>query len=231
MALSRVGVTEGSGSGTSASTSLPGSTAAADLAYTGVSINSGASIAIDQSYVEASESPQDDGFVLAKGAAFRKVLVGSDVAPAYPFGSSTNFAWWLGAWRGVHSTTPVQDEQASVQTNFQASVVFPSATAGGNTVWSLLFAAIEGTWDFATDPAGWTRIEGIINGPGFGLWENQTPGTGTISPANATLDQNKNEAVFHFLIREDDGAPAPTGGITLIDWRLFPKSFMRRKLL
>jgi hypothetical protein len=217
----RVGTVSGSSTGTSASVTLASGATNGDLAIVFVLRDNAGSITINQSYAEQNESPGQDSFSVAKAAVFAKVLTGSDTTPTLNFGSSGKIRWISVVYRGFNT---IQDCQVATDSTFANTAPFAAADAGGHQCLSILLQGSEGSWALVTPPSGYLPILNTTGGDyGCVLYEDQTVGTGTVSPGNATLDSGKNDVTFHLLLRQHvvSDFVYPISTLLIGDWEPF----------
>ena len=207
MALSEVGSARVSATGTSVSLTLPAGTTTDDLIVILVGSDQDIS-SIGSGYTDVTGSPADDGYVFIYSRCVWKLAGASEGNPSIGIASSGRIRATCYVLRGQSTTSPLQASASVVDTSFAATTTPSSLGAGGNTVWSLILQADEGSRGSISWPTGWALVIDQADTADYttAIARNTSPGTGTVSPGVTTTDQGKDNVTYHVLVKEGGGA-------------------------
>lgn len=201
MALALRGTPQQSDSSTTVT--FPAGIASGDVGL--LMLEQGANPTTPTGWTAFTGAPANDGFIFLAAGAYWKILTGSETS----FTASASH-WSMVVYSGADGTTPVLNQSKATNFSFATSITPGACTnAGGATVFSVLLFADEGSGG-ATAPSGWTwQTTPSGAGATTGIADNQSPGTGTVTPGAIAQGGGHNSVVWHALIQVPAAAASP----------------------
>ncbi|EFK96964.1 transport protein ExbB2 [sediment metagenome] len=187
--------------GTSFVVSKPANTAQNDVMVAHIIASAYQSaISAPTGWTQISSSPCTTNY--HRAAVFYKVA-GSSEPSSYTFtvSSSATLAGMIGTYRGVNTTSPVEDDNAAVDFNYQTSHASAQVSVNTTGCWAVLCMSGEGWAGDIGAPSGYEEREESWSPWGEIADSDDSVSTGTLNPGTWTTDQGKQAIAFTIALK------------------------------